>query len=68
MTQDTRTNTGFEYYLEDVYCVDCLHNRQKGKIHGNGCLEQICRYADIRHDAIKNKRINREKGALRYAL
>ena len=68
MTQDTKTNTGFEYFLEDVNCIDCLHNKIKGKVIGNGCLEQICRYVDIRREAIAHGRITREKGALRYAL
>jgi len=66
MTQITRTTSSFEYHLDDIKCIYCLYNKQKGKVSGNGCLEQICRYADIRHEAIKNNRIERKKGALRY--
>ena len=43
MTQITKTINDFDYYLDDLNCIDCLHNKQKGKICGNGCLELTCR-------------------------
>ena len=46
----------FEYYEEDCRCEFCLYRSKKS------CTRKTCCCADIRRDAIKNGRINRERG------
>jgi len=67
MTEYTRILNRFEYHAEDAECEYCLHTKGKNKEHINGCQEEICRYIDIRREAIANGRIKRKKGAMNYA-
>jgi hypothetical protein len=62
MTENTRIYNRFSYHLEDIDCHDCLHYIRKGKNDKTACGEDICRFEDIRQDAIKNGRIKRPKG------
>ena len=66
MTENTRTTRRFQYHVEDLDCCDCLHySKQKKKKGGTGCGLGICRFEDIREDAIANGRIKRERGYFR---
>ena len=64
MTQHTRIFSSFEFYAEDIDCEFCEHTMRKSKKFKNGCREEICRYEDIRREAIDNGRIKREEGEL----
>jgi len=57
-----RTQSNFEYYLEDIKCESCLHTKKKSKNHRFGCSEDSCRFKEIRIDAITNGRLKRQKG------
>lgn len=62
MTEYTRISNRFKYHLEDLDCSCCLHYKRKSKNRRNGCGNEICRFEDIRLDAIDNGRIKRERG------
>ena len=61
MTQNTYIADRFEYHLEDLDCQVCLHYKRKSKKYINGCHEQICRFTDIRYEAIKSGRLKRRR-------
>ena len=65
MSQYTKVFDRFEYHLEDIDCRVCLYYIRKTKKYINGCQEQVCRYADIRVEAIKNGRIKRRRGYIK---
>ena len=58
-TPYTRTLDRFEYHLEDIDCVYCAHNRQRG---GHGCGRSRCEYQDLRDECIAHNRIERKRG------
>jgi hypothetical protein len=60
MTQHTKIQNKFEYFIEDINCIDCLHFKRKSKKHTTGCHEKSCRYKDIRIEAFISNRIKRK--------
>jgi len=64
MTPNTKFHDRFEYHTEDINCCDCLYLKLKSERENknNGCGEEICRFDDIRRDAIANGRLTRPKG------
>lgn len=44
----------FEYYAEDMECNLCAYFKQ--------CAHFLCKYQNLKDDAVKNNRINRPKG------
>lgn len=59
MSEYSRVIERFEYHLEDLDCLVCLYYKPKSK---GGCQSEICRFDDIRHEAISNGRIKRKRG------
>ena len=66
MTENTRTTNQFEYRAEDLDCQYCLHTKCSEKVHENGCLENSCRFEDIRKEAADSGRTARSKGNPRH--
>ena len=62
MTKHTRIYDKFSYHAEDLNCKYCLHYQRKNKSNKTGCGNAVCRYEDIRQDAIANGRIKRKPG------
>jgi len=62
MSKTIRKYERFEYHMEDLNCRDCLYFKRKSKHGKTGCGLDVCRYEDIRLDAIANGRIKRGKG------
>jgi len=62
MTEHTRILHRFEYHLEDLNCVDCLYREKKNKHQKTGCGLDVCRFEDIRQEALANGRIKRKPG------
>jgi len=62
MSDFTRFYQKFEYFLEDLSCKSCLFYKQKYKSNKHGCGKNVCRFEDIRQNAITNGRIKREAG------
>ena len=58
----------FEYHLEDLLCSCCLHRISKSKRRNPnlGCGQAVCRYGDIRREAVSKGRINRPIGWFAY--
>jgi len=52
----------FEYYIEDIDCQYCVNYKGKNKLYRNGCQQEICDFFGERRKAVKNGRIEREKG------
>ena len=69
MTEYTRIHDRFEYHTEDLNCCDCLYRKPKSKRENKetGCGEKICRFEDIRADAVANGRIKRKRGWFKLA-
>ena len=61
MSDNIRKHDRFAYYIEDLDCADCLHNKKKGKGKKHGCGSAVCRYDDIRADAIAHGRVKRKR-------
>ena len=64
MTEHTRIYDRFEYHTEDLDCRDCLFYKVKSECVNKetGCGEEVCRFEDIRQEAIANNRIKRPRG------
>ena len=62
MTDYTRVYDKFSYHIEDLDCSCCLYYKRRSKYRKTGCGLEVCRYEDIRQDALENGRITRPKG------
>ena len=60
MPEYTRIYNKFEYYEEDCLCENCFYSLGK-----HGCALDECCCGDIRADAIRNGRLQRERGWFR---
>ena len=65
MTLNTRILRRFKYHTEDLGCRYCLYCKKTAKCNPHGCGNDVCRFEDIRADAIANGRIKRERGWFR---
>jgi len=64
MSKTIRKYDRFEYHLEDLGCLDCLHNKKKSS--KRGCGYAVCPYDDIRADAFAHGRVKRKRGWNRW--
>ena len=52
----------FAFYLDDLDCEYCLYAKAIPEEHIYACLEDTCRYENLRREAIENGRIKRKEG------
>ena len=52
-------NEKFEYHVEDLDCLYCQYYKPENRDKKTGCGLDVCRFEDIRQDAVANNRIER---------
>ena len=65
MSKTVRKYDQFQYYEEDCLCEYCQFAKRKNKNYKNGCRDDICRFRDIRQDAVAGGRAKRLPGWFR---
>jgi len=60
MSKTIRKYDHFQYHLEDLECLDCLHNKKKS--NKRGCGFDACQYDGISAEALANGRVKRKRG------
>jgi len=68
MTEYTRIYDRFEYHAEDINCRDCQFYVRMSSKTKTGCGRQICRFEDIRAEAIENGRLSRPRGYFKWDI
>ena len=58
---ETRILNRFQYYMEDIKCIYCLHYQSKKR----GCALEICGCEAEKQEALQHGRIKRKLGAMR---
>ena len=62
MTEFTRIHDRFSYHVEDLDCHDCQFYVRMNNKTKTGCGNEICRFEDIRREAVENGRLKRPRG------